>query len=94
VSYKRTPEFTHANVPAGLLKAHSTKEGVWGRIRVTRGELVYSVNDPRRFQRDQILSPGIDGIVEPTIIHEVRPNGPVAFTVEFLRMSAARVRLR
>ena len=36
--YKRTPLFTGATVPAGLLKDHSTKEGTWGLINVEEGE--------------------------------------------------------
>jgi tellurite resistance-related uncharacterized protein len=30
VAYKKTPEFTELTLPAGLLKDHQTKEGVWG----------------------------------------------------------------
>jgi tellurite resistance-related uncharacterized protein len=86
VAYKRTAEYTEASVPRGLLNAHSTKDGVWGRICVTSEQLVYCVKDPRRVPHEQILWPGIDGIVEPTILHEVRPNGSVTFTVEFMRM--------
>ena len=38
VPYKRTPVFEQHSVPAGLLKRHSTKAGVWGKIvvRLTR----------------------------------------------------------
>ena len=84
-AYKRTPEFTEYSIPAGLLNAHATKEGVWGRICVTLGELVYTVTDPRRHPQAVVLSPKRDGIVEPTILHKVGPKGPVSFFVEFLR---------
>lgn len=83
--YKRTPEFTEETISAGLLKAHATKDGVWGRICVTSGELVYAVTDDRRRARELVLSPGDDGIVEPTILHHVRATGPVVFFVEFWR---------
>ena len=46
VAYKRTPEFTEESVPAGLLKAHQTKEAVWGKIVVLEGRLQYTINDP------------------------------------------------
>ena len=39
--YKRTPSFTEANIPAGLLGDHSTKAGTWGLIRVEEGLDVY-----------------------------------------------------
>ena len=86
VAYARSPTFTEATVPAALLKAHNTKPGVWGRICVERGELVYRVTDPRREPSEEVLSPdGPPGIVEPSILHEVEPRGPVSFYVEFCR---------
>jgi tellurite resistance-related uncharacterized protein len=86
VAYARTATFTEATVPAALLKSHDTKPGVWGRIFVERGELVYRVTDPRRAPSEAMLrSGGPPGIVEPTILHEVQPNGPVSFYVEFYR---------
>jgi tellurite resistance-related uncharacterized protein len=84
-AYKRTPEFTAQTVPAGLLKAHSTKDGVWGCIHVISGELVYRILDPRREPRVARLSPGVHGIIEPGILHQVQPSGEVNFYVEFLR---------
>ena len=83
--YKRTPEFTEDSVPPALLRAHSTKEGVWGRIQVTQGELVYWIVDPRRAKRQTVLRPEDAGVVEPTILHEVQPSTGTAFFVEFLR---------
>ena len=84
--YKRTAEFSETTVPAGLLKAHSTKAGVWGLIHVLEGELVYRITDPRRAPSEQVLTPsGAPGVVEPAILHEVAPRGPVRFYVEFHR---------
>ena len=37
--YKRTPSFSEATVPAGLLADHATKEGVWALIQVEDGAL-------------------------------------------------------
>jgi tellurite resistance-related uncharacterized protein len=88
-AYKRTPDFTEATVPAGLLHDHSTKEGTWGLIRVEEGQLRYLVTDPRREASERVLTPGTAaGVVEPTILHRVEPIGPVRFHVEFLRRSA------
>jgi tellurite resistance-related uncharacterized protein len=85
-AYKRTAEFTEADVPAALLKAHSTKAGVWGVIHVQDGRLAYRVTDPRRLRSERVLTPeGPPGLVEPTILHEVEPLGPVRFHVEFHR---------
>jgi tellurite resistance-related uncharacterized protein len=86
VAYKRTATFTDASVPAGLVKDHSTKPGVWGLIHVEEGSLRYRVTDPRRPETATIITPNTPpGVVEPTIVHLVEPLGPVRFHVEFLR---------
>ena len=84
-AYKRTPQFSEGNVPLGLLRAHATAEGVWGRIHILSGALAYRICDPRREAREMLLTVGTDGVVEPTILHEVAPQGAVRFFVEFWR---------
>lgn len=84
--YKRTPSFTEATVPEGLLNDHSTKEGTWGLIHVEHGTLRYVVADTRRTSTERILTVDDEpGVVEPTILHHVQPLGPVRFHVEFLK---------
>jgi tellurite resistance-related uncharacterized protein len=86
--YARTAEFTEATVPPGLLRAHTTKAGAWGLIHVLDGRLAYRITDPRRPVAETVLEAGgPPGVVEPTILHEVEPLGPVRFYVEFLRVS-------
>jgi tellurite resistance-related uncharacterized protein len=80
--YKRTPEFTEATVPQGLLRDHSTKAGVWAQIRVLDGALRYHV-PPLSRQFD--LTPGVPGIVIAEVVHHVEPLGSVRFFVEFFR---------
>jgi tellurite resistance-related uncharacterized protein len=81
--YKRTPEFTAATVPAGLLRSHDTKAGVWGKIVVLEGELLYRILEPD-FE-EILLSADRYGVVEPTVKHEVVPRPEVRFYVEFHR---------
>jgi tellurite resistance-related uncharacterized protein len=89
-SYRRTAVFTQDTVPAGLLKAHSTRDGVWALINVLEGELIYRVTDPRRPASQRVLTPGtLPGVIEPTILHAVEPLGPVRFFVEFHRRELA-----
>jgi len=84
--YRRTDVFTEATLPAGLRKAHSTKAGVWGLIHVIEGRLAYRIRDDRRPASETVLCPGaLPAVVEPTILHEVEPLGPVKFYVEFHR---------
>lgn len=82
-AYRRTPEFTAETVPKGLLRRHTTKPGVWGRIVVLEGALGYRILEPEPSAVE--LVPGRDGVVEPTVAHEVVLRGPVRFFVEFLR---------
>jgi tellurite resistance-related uncharacterized protein len=85
--YSRTPEFTHDTMPPGLRRAHAIKVEAWGVIHVLEGRLAYRINDPRRPTTETVLEPGAaPGVVEPTIIHEVEPLGPVRFYVEFHRV--------
>ena len=81
--YKRTPEFSEHRIPAALLRAHSTKDGVWGRIHVVEGELIYRIVDPRRENCEILLRADRPGVVEPTILHQVQPSGATRFFVEF-----------
>jgi tellurite resistance-related uncharacterized protein len=82
--YKRTPTFTEATVPTGLLHDHSTKEGAWGLIHVEEGRLRYLVTDPTRPPEGATLEPDAPpGVVDQLILHGVEPLGAVRFHVEF-----------
>lgn len=82
VPYKRTPEFDENTVPAGLLRDHNTKRGVWGTIVILEGQLRYSVSEP---EVETILSADKHGVVQPEVLHFIEPIGAVRFYVEFYR---------
>ncbi len=85
---RRTDEFTETTIPAGLLRAHTTKAETWARIRVLEGALHYRIHGDT--PEEHVLRPGQDGIVEPRVPHEVEAAGPVRFYVEFLRAAGNR----
>jgi hemoglobin len=88
-AYRRTPIFTEETIPVGLRRAHSTKTGTWAEIHVLEGRLLYRISDPRRPPNETVLSPSAPpGIVEPTVLHEVEPQGALRFYVEFYRRPA------
>lgn len=87
VAYRRTPVFDEQGIPAGLLRRHTTKAGVWARIHVLEGELVFRLLEP--VASETHLSPGRPGEVGPEVPHEVEARGPVRFYVEFLRPRGA-----
>ncbi len=81
--YKKTPEFTEHTIPAGLLNDHQTKEGTWGKIIILEGTLEYTILEP---ELEVIELTAVNhGVVEPTILHRVKPLGQVRFYVEFQR---------
>jgi tellurite resistance-related uncharacterized protein len=81
-SKKRNIRFTATTIPKGLLKEHSTKQGTWGVIRLYQGRLEYQINQPKRQTFE--LSKDMPGIIEPSVLHQVRPlTDDVEFVVEF-----------
>lgn len=83
IAYKKTKLFNQDNIPKAILNKHSTKKEVWGKIVVTAGKLLYIISE--RNNEEQVLSPGLDGIVEPEVEHYVKPIGTVEFYVEFYK---------
>lgn len=81
-SYKKTPVFTQDSIPKGLLQNHNTKAGVWGKISVLKGELLYVLEETGE---QTILTPERFGISKPQERHRVKPLGEVAFFIEFYR---------
>ncbi|MEZ5598209.1 MAG: DUF1971 domain-containing protein [Pseudomonadales bacterium] len=84
-AYKRTPTFTETTIPAGLLRRHSTKAGVWGKIVVEEGSLLYRALEPQLLEVE--LTPDARGGAARQA-HEVAPLGSVRFHVEFYRKKA------
>mmetsp|Transcript_43964 Transcript_43964/g.61787 ORF Transcript_43964/g.61787 Transcript_43964/m.61787 type:complete len:159 (-) Transcript_43964:59-535(-) len=81
VPYKRLPGFTDQGkekyftaetIPKGLLQRHNTKKGVWGKLIVTKGKLLYRLLEPT--EREFSLDPKVYAVVEPQVWHEVFPE--------------------
>ena len=78
-----TVMFTETTVPSGLLSAHRTKPGTWGRIVVLEGRVLYRIlGSPAE---EHMLDSHTPGIIEPAVEHEVAPQGKALFRVEFYR---------
>ena len=79
--YKSTPVFDAETLPAGLRRAHSTKPGVWGVIRVLEGVVCYHVEDGSA--PPALLTPAAPGLIHPEQLHHVEPVGAMRMQVEF-----------
>ena len=72
-------------MPAGLLRDHQTRAGVWAHIHVLEGRLEYHRAAPA--EASEVLTPASPGLVVPELLHRVAPLGRVRFFVEFLRVA-------
>ena len=82
-AYRRTPEFDEKTAPAGLQRKHNTRRGVWARIHVLTGTLLYHVDRP--VDRSFEIKAGKSGVVVPELSHHVEVAEPVRFFIEFWR---------
>lgn len=78
--YRSTPVFDSHTLPAALRRAHSTKAGAWGVIRVLEGRLRYHIDSTGE---TSMLDPENPGIVRPQELHHVEPIGAMKMRVDF-----------
>jgi tellurite resistance-related uncharacterized protein len=82
---RRSSSFTQDTVPAGLLRNHGTKPGVWALIVLESGQLDYTFESPLR---TFLLTPDRPGVIPPEVPHHVTIVGPVRFHVSFMAPQA------
>lgn len=78
--YRSTPVFTAKTLPDSLRRAHSTKAGVWGLLRVLKGSLIYAIKETGE---RQLLRAPQAAIIVPQQIHSVEPLDNMEMLVEF-----------
>lgn len=81
-AYRRTPVFDQDSIPAGLRRDHRTRPGVWALITVLEGTLRLRTFDP---PQEMLLDSAHSAVAAPEQPHEVEPDGPVRFFLEFYR---------
>ncbi len=80
---RTTPDFTADTVPAAILAAHRTAEGVWGHLVVRSGAVDFVFEDaPDRVHR---VDAGSTMPIPPGRPHHVSPLEGAVFAVEFHR---------
>jgi tellurite resistance-related uncharacterized protein len=82
VKYQRSPEFDENSMPDRWRSDHHTKAGIWEKIIVLEGKLLYTITESGE---EICLDAEHFGVVEPTAPHRVMPQGKVRFYVEFYR---------
>jgi tellurite resistance-related uncharacterized protein len=80
--YKTTPVFDQVSLPQAIRSEHSTKEGVWGLLRVLAGEVRLVFDAPPRVVQ---VTPDNPAPIPPQAVHHVEVDGPMRMQVEFYR---------
>jgi tellurite resistance-related uncharacterized protein len=80
VPYRSTPVFTNDTLPDALRRAHSTKVGVWGLLKVFKGTILYVTEETGECQ--MVQAPGTVMIL-PQQLHSVEPQGDIEMQVDF-----------
>lgn len=78
--YKRTEIFTSESIPAAFLREHSTADSVWGVLNVTKGFLIFCIDDTLEKIH---LEPSGHMVIAPGMKHHLEINGYAEFYVEF-----------
>lgn len=78
--YRSTPVFTETTLPPGLQRAHRTKAGTWGMLRVLEGSIRFVYEDGRP---SAIVTKAAPQLIEPDSPHHVELLGPVALQLDF-----------
>lgn len=78
----RTLSFTTEKLPDALRKNHTTKAGVWGRIKVVSGSLVYTIDS---LEFEETLAIGDLAAIPPEVPHRVALEPDSEFELTFLR---------
>jgi tellurite resistance-related uncharacterized protein len=81
---RTTPVFDNESVPPGLLAAHRIAEGVWGRLVVHSGSLLFRFEDTRETGR--FIAASEHMIIPPGRAHRIElGDEPTTFAIEFHR---------
>ena len=73
---------SHKTTPGMMKNDHRVRVGVWGKIIVQVGEVIYMI--PER-DETHTLTPDNSGIIEPLVTHKVDPQPGAKFYIEFYR---------
>lgn len=84
--YQVLGPFSETALPAGALQSHTLEPGVWGRIVVLEGALVYVLEREPDVAFE--LRAGDAGVIPPEEPHRVETAGAVRFEIELFSAGA------
>ncbi|MBI1181371.1 MAG: DUF1971 domain-containing protein [Alphaproteobacteria bacterium] len=81
-AYQKTQIFTDRTTPGMMKNDHRVRSGVWAKIVVQKGEVVYEI--PER-DETATLTPDAPGVIEPLVTHRILPKPGSKFYLEYYR---------
>ncbi len=74
--YRSTPAFDETTLPASQSREHQTKEGVWGVIRILKGQVADSGGE-------SIPRPDSPGLILPQLALHLEPLSKIRMQFDF-----------
>ena len=81
-AYQKTQIFTDKTTPGMMKNDHRVRSGVWAKIVVQKGEVIYEV--PERNESTTVTADS-PAIVEPLVTHRILPQSGARFYLEYYR---------
>ena len=80
-AYRRIGPFGVDSIPAGLLRRHDLKDGVWGLLSVIAGSIHFYWDDDAGGGR--LLQSGDTMLIPPGVLHHLERQGSVTIEIAF-----------
>ena len=81
-AYQKSRVYTDRTTPGMMKNDHRTRAGVWGKIVVEKGEVVYEIPEDGE---THTLTPDQPGVIEPLKFHRIDPQPGAKFYLELHR---------
>jgi tellurite resistance-related uncharacterized protein len=82
--YKSTKIFNQDSIPKAILNRHNTQAGVWGKLIVLAGEVIF-VDLENNCEITATSERSVN--IVPEAWHHLKVTGPVELKVEFYKVS-------
>jgi tellurite resistance-related uncharacterized protein len=83
VCYRRVGPFDKNSLPAGLLREHRLKPGVWGVVTMVSGTIGFTWDDPDGGSIEVVAPDSL--VIPPDVPHHVDATGPFVLEIGFFR---------
>ena len=81
-AYQKTQTYTDKTTPGMMKNDHRVRAGVWAKIVVQKGEVIYEIPDRNE---STTLTADSPGIIEPLVTHRIMPQAGAKFYLEYYR---------